>query len=365
MTQPPTALFPVTDPDRHAKGRQKMHGLALYITHIWEATASTDTALLPGVGLDVDVERVALEIAPALAAVRTLDLEVIRHSQNPANDQLYQDLQKTDLQGLVVRGLLLARNADTHLPATLDLHVDRVVDTSGEWRVMPSWQPYAHLPAAIRSSTGTSPLAHAAYRTAVGGHLIVETLLDAFAFFLRCDPTLALRRADGELAYFPLSPYTEHDYERRHPDQPNRSEIALKVRRAAEDELPSGTSREILYRLTSDGVPVYCGWMDDRGIRTTFTEASSQIARDLQAGYRYSAVASEGTHHDVSVDPDGLLRADGVALEDYPFAQPHRNPPPETWLAWWQLTREDAFLYRNQRQRTGTPHVVSGPGDTA
>ncbi|MDO0916759.1 hypothetical protein QQM39_39905 [Streptomyces sp. DT2A-34] len=73
MAQAPTGLFPVTDPDRQAKGRQKMHGLALYINHVWEACASTDTKLCRDHGLDVDSERVALEIAPALAALRGPD----------------------------------------------------------------------------------------------------------------------------------------------------------------------------------------------------------------------------------------------------------------------------------------------------
>lgn len=355
MAQTPTGLFPVTDPDRRTKGQQKMDGLALAITHVWEAAASTDTALVRGVGLNVDSERVALEVAPALSAVRTLDLEVIRRSQSPADGQRYVDLQSTDPQGQVVRGLVLVRNADTHLAATLDLHVDRVVDTSGQWRVMPAWQPYGRLPATIRSSTGTARQVHAAYRAAVGGHLVIETLLDAFAFFMRCDPTLARRRTDGELAYFPLPPYTSHDYERRHPEQPNRSVIETKVRHAAVDTPPSGDCREILYRLTSDGVPVYCEYTVGSGIRSLFTEAGPQIARDLRAGYPYVSVAADSTRHDVSVGADGRLETDGLALEDYPFALPHRHPLPETWLAWWRLTSEDAFLYRAQRQGTGTP----------
>ncbi|GAA3838872.1 hypothetical protein GCM10022403_084050 [Streptomyces coacervatus] len=359
MPQTPTGLFPVTDPGLRDKGRQKMHGLALYITHIWEATASTDTTLVRGVGLDVDVERIALEIAPALSAVRTLDLEVIRASQSPAEGGRYLALQDTDPQGQVVLGLVLARNADTHLPATLDLHVDRVVEMNGEWRVLPSWQPYDRLPAVVQASTGTRPANHTAYRAAVGGHLVIETLLDAFAFFLRCDPALALRLpGTGELAYFPLLPYATHDYERRHPDQPNRSVIAAEVRRAAEDAPPSGTGREILYRLASDGTPVYCGYTVDFGLRSSFTEAGCQIVRDLQAGFPYTAVSADGSRHDITAGADGRPYADGVALESYPFAQPYRDPRPETWLQWWQLTSEDAFLYRRQRHDTGTPRSL-------
>ncbi|WP_328837700.1 hypothetical protein [Streptomyces europaeiscabiei] len=352
MAQTPTGLFPVTDPDRQAKGRQKMHGLALYIAHVWEAAASTNTTLCRDHGLEVDSERVALEIAPALAAIRTLDAEVVKGSQSRTVGQRYQDLQKTDLQGQVVRGLVLARNADIHLPATLDLHVDRVVGEGDGYRVMPSWQLYDALPQVVRDNDKTASSCHDAYRDAVGGHLVIETLLDAFAFFLRCDPTLA-RRVPGtsDLAYFPLRVYTVHDYERRHPDQPNRADFGSEVRRLTEDTPPSGAGREISYRLTSNGTAVYCGHtIEPFGLRSAFTEAGPQIVRDVRAGSRYVAVATDGAHHVVSADADGRLSADGVALEDYPFPPPYRHPIPQTWLAWWQLATEDPFWYRNQRQ---------------
>ncbi len=364
MAQTPTGLFPVTDPDRQAKGRQKMHGLALYITHVWEAAASTDTTLRRDHGLDVDSERVALEIAPALAAIRTLDLEVLRASLNRAVAQRYLDLQKTDPQGQVVLGVVLPRNADIHLPATLDLHVDRVVGEGDGYRVMPSWQPYDKLPAVVRANrrnqsnrNGTSEPSHTAYRNAVGGHLVIETLLDAFAFFLRCDPTLARRVAGtDDLAYFPLRAYTIHDYERRHPDQPNRAAFGAEVRRLTEGAPPSGSGREILYRLTSDGMAVYCGHtVEPFGLRSVFTESAPQIVRDIRAGYPYVAAATDGTHHAVVADADGRLAADGVALDDYAFAQPCRHPLPQTWLAWWQLTLEDPFWYRKQRHCAGSP----------
>ncbi|MBT1093523.1 hypothetical protein [Streptomyces sp. Tu102] len=55
------------------------------------------------------------------------------------------------------------------------------------------------------SDNGTGEASHDAYRDAAGGHLVIETILDAFVFFLRCDPGLA-RRAPGtdDLAHFPL-----------------------------------------------------------------------------------------------------------------------------------------------------------------
>jgi hypothetical protein len=364
MAQTPTALFPVTDPDRHAKGRQKMYGLARSITRVWEAAASTGTTLRRGHGLVVDSDDIAPEIAPALAAVRTLDLEVIRNGLPGADAQHYLDLQKTDPQGQVVLGLVLVRNADIHLPAVLDVEVNRVVGEGDGYRVMPSWQLHDNLPAVVRASkrtqsnrNGTNEHSHTAYQNAVGGHLVIETLLDAFAFFLRCDPTLARREAGtDELAYFPLSPYTVHDYERRHPDQPNRADVGAKVRQLSENAPPSSSGREISYHLTSNGTAVYCGHtVEPFGLRSAFTEAAPQIVRDVQAGYSYVAVAADGAHHVVTADTNGRLSADGTPLEDYPFPQPHRHPLPETWLAWWRLTLEDPFWYRSQRHHQGHP----------
>ncbi|WP_055534334.1 hypothetical protein [Streptomyces graminilatus] len=220
MPQTATALFPVSDSARHAKGLQKMHGLALYITRVWETAASFETSLCKGP--QPDSERIALEVAPALAAIRTLDLEVVRNSQRPNGQHRYLRLQDTDPQGQVVRGLVLPRNADVHLPAALDIHTDIDLGDS-KWRVIPRWQPYAMLPQNIRTSTGTRPSSHTAYQDAVGGYRVIETLLDAFAFFLRCDPSLARRGPTGALMYFPLRTYDWNPSERRHPDQPNQS----------------------------------------------------------------------------------------------------------------------------------------------
>ncbi|WP_406485905.1 hypothetical protein [Streptomyces phaeochromogenes] len=359
MAQTLTGLFPVTDPDLQAKGRQKMHGLALYVSHVWEACASTDTKLCRDHGLVVDSERVALEIAPALAAVRTLDLEVFRAGLHGADDQRYLARQKTDPQGQVVLGLVLARNADIHLPAALDLHVDRVVGDGDGYRVMPSWLAYDRLPAVVRASkrspgskNGTSEVSHDAYRDSVGGHLVIETLLDAFAFFRRCDPALARCVPQTEdLTYFPLSATnTGHGYERRHPDQPNWADFGAEVRRLTEDVPPSGAGREVSYRLDSEGKAVYCGHTVERfGLRSAFTESAAQIARDVRAGYLYVAVAADGVHHPVTVGADSCLWADSVALESFPFPQPHRHPLPQTWLAWWQFVLDDPFWYRRQR----------------
>jgi hypothetical protein len=356
MASNPTGLFPVTDPARHAKGRQKMHGLALYTTHVWEAAAATQTSLCRIHGMEVDTERVALEIAPALAAIRTLDLEVVKNSQTPADQTRYTDTLASQLEGQVVRGLLLLRNADIHLPATVDVQADRVVGEGTGFRVMPIWKSYHELPSAIRTSTGTAASAHSAYRAAVAGRLVIETLLDAFAFFRRCDPSLPrLVTGTQDLEYFPLRPYATHDYERRHPDMPNRAQVDEQVRQATQESPPYGSSREILHRLDLDDGPVYCGYSLRLPLRTAFTEPEAQVARDIEAGFPYVALDEQGDSHPVAVDATGQLAAAGTPLAKLALPAPRRHPLPETWHAWWDLAATDAFWYRNQRHlRDGT-----------
>jgi hypothetical protein len=344
MTQTTTGLFPVIDPDRHTKGRQKMHGLALYTKRVWETSRSFETSLCKGP--QPDPELIALDMAPALAAIRTLDLEVIRNGQSPADQQRYLDLQDADTQGRVVRGLVLPRNADAHLPAALDIHAD--IDLGDvKWRVIPQWQPYAALPHIIRTSTGTKPSSHAAYRDVVGGHPVIETLLDAFAFFLRCDPSLA-RRDPGtdKLAYLPLAGdmVVLGDYERRHPDQPNREEMAARALRIAQDNPPTGTGREIRSSRTDDRSVLYCGRTGPDFSRD-FTEPGMQIVRDIRAGYPYNVVYADGTRHTVTAGTDGQLYADNQPLDDCLLARSTQE--------WWpgrDNSTESSLLYWDERQ---------------
>jgi hypothetical protein len=240
-SQPPTSetsgLFPITADDRRRKGHQKMHGLALYINWVWAATIATETSICREHGVEIDCERVALAVSPALAAIRTLDLDIFDRGQGSEHiQQEYRNLRKSDPHGRVVRGLLLLRNADIHLSATIDLRSERAISLfDGNityWRVFPQWQPYDELDPVIRTNPGTREQAHECYRSAVSGQLVIESLLDAFCFFDRCDPSLAVRRMNEgseELAYFPLPAFVQHDYERRHPYAISRDEAQRRL----------------------------------------------------------------------------------------------------------------------------------------
>ncbi|MGW6792379.1 hypothetical protein [Streptomyces chartreusis] len=95
---------------------------------------------------------------------------------------------------------------------------------------------------------------------------------------------------------------------------------------------------------------MYCGHTVERfALRAEFTESAAQIVRDVHAGYRFVPAGADGVHHNVGVDADGCLRADGVALEDYAFSQPYRHPRARTWLMWWQFVLDDPFWFRRQR----------------
>ncbi|GLF95513.1 hypothetical protein [Streptomyces yaizuensis] len=350
MTSQPTGLFPVADAELHAKGRQKMRGLALYISRVWEAAATTSTSLCHVHGMDVDTERVALEIPPALAAIRTLDQDVIRESRSPADERRYQALLASDPQGQVVRGLVLLRNADIHLPVTIDVEADRIIGGPNHVRVLPAWQPYDQLPDAIHANTRTSRNVHDAYRAAVGGHLVMDMLLDAFAFFRRCDPTLARYIPGSEdLEYFPLKQYISHDYDRRHPDQPSRPQVEAEVRMRAQQTPPLGKERVIVHSFSSTESTIYCGTTVRSFIPMDFTESEDQVTRDIQAGYPHVAITADGTRHVVSVDGGKRLLADGSPLAHLPLHSPRDHPHTEFCHERWLVAVTDAFEYRDQR----------------
>ncbi|MGW5610435.1 hypothetical protein ACWEWI_30950 [Streptomyces sp. NPDC003753] len=344
MTHAATGLFPVTDAERHAKGRQKMLGLALYITHVWEATISTLATHPKEMS-----ERVAVELASALAAIRTLDLEVIRKSLHGADAQRYLALQDSDVQGQVVRGLVLLRNADIHLPSALTVNVNCCFGEGEVYQIVPTWSAYDALPAVVRTNPLNRPGVCVAYENAVGGHAVLETLLDAFAFFDRCDPTLARRNATtGELAYFPLRGPTLIDYARRHPDERNRTDVEKDVRRQAQATPPSGDGREVEFRI-SKGAAVYCGHTVHPRFRRLFIEEAAQIVRDVELGYSYILVSEGGTRRPLAVNADGHLVADCRALEDLCLPMPPNHPNAMDWVMEWNAATVDAFEYYAQR----------------
>jgi len=333
-----------------------MYALQRQIHHLWWSTVETDTSLhhtgSEG-ALDVDCETVAIDLAPVLVTIRALDKAIFEEEHKSS----YGQHRASCNEGMTVRGLLLIRDAEVHLPVVLDPNVSRLIngfDSDGNhfWRVFPTWKPYADLPSSIQNNTRTKANVHKAYRDFVGGRSVVETVLDAFAFLHRCDPSLARRDDSGELRYFPLTEFIHHDYERRHPDWPSRVEVEREVRARVEQRLPAGQGREIQRRLAVGGATIYAGYTEIKPGRywSTFVESAEQVAVDIRNGYPYTARTVDSGPLPVVVHSDECLQAGGVDLSTVEFAASPDLLDDDGLRGLWDLASKDAFQYQRQRR---------------
>ena len=221
---PNSKHFPAP-PDRAAKAHRWMLALQRQVRATWIATVDNNSVLCRTHGVEPDVAPVGVELALALVAVRVLDLEVFHHGHG----QRYFDHRASTAEGRVVDGMTLIRNAEVHLPTVVDPQIDAALGIPWEWldsdewpyasqfQLAPAWLPFADLPEEVRDHAGTSSRCKDTYAEALAGRLVVDTLLDAVAFFAGCDPTVAARDSDGELACFPLPEFLPIDGQRFHP----------------------------------------------------------------------------------------------------------------------------------------------------
>jgi hypothetical protein len=255
--------------------------------------------------------------------------------------------------------MVLIRNAEIHLPVLIDPAVDRAISVPfpdvTRYRVFPVWVEYGALDRKIQANTRTNPRHHAAYKSDVEGHLVIETLLDAFGFFLRCDPSLARRTVDGELEHFPLPEIAQHEYERRHPEWPTRAEYDVQLRAELASQPPSGAERTILHRFLdpAEGSEVYVGsTRAEHGVRWAFTESAEQIARDLGFGFAYKIGAAS-----LSIRADNTIMVGEDILNDVALPVPSVDATDggvdrseKSWRALHRLATEDASFYARQRR---------------
>jgi hypothetical protein len=365
---PPAPLFPIADPDRRAKGRRAMRALQKAIADVWTGTIETDTGLVPGGRLLAEAEMVAIAVGQAATAARTLDRHVFgdeypRARRADYRSSMYERFRTRDHQGRVVTALAMIRNIEIHVPVLIDPDIDRAVSIPGisptAFRVFPRWVPYRRLPAEVRGRLRTSRKLDErsqgrAYRSHLAGSLVTETLLDALAFFLRCDPLLARRTPNGELERFPLPPLIQHDpYERRHPEWPAVESVAADARSTVAARPPSGSEREIVHRLidANGDVEAYVGYTQiTPAFRDIFTERPEQIVADIAGGYRYR-IAED----DVQVADDGRLAVNGTSLDDVvlaPFPSPGAEGNEDVCRRVYRLTQEDGFYHARQRSTT-------------
>lgn len=223
--------------DRVRKGELKLRALVDEIRRFSHACRTIRGTLAPGSAVDIEhIDEVINAVDNALVAIRTLDLEVFEKSDPTA----YRALRSTDPQGGVVRALTGPRNSAVHHPQVIDPDLDRVVGPIDDvFIIFPKWKHRSELPTeTFQYATGPKkgqPIAAyiAAFDTFAAGRRVLDTLMDAFSFFDRCDPAIADRDDDGNLRGFLLPPLPIGEYLRLGPDWPDHAVVDHNIRTTA------------------------------------------------------------------------------------------------------------------------------------
>lgn len=183
-----------------------------------------------------DPESVATHLALAVTAVRVLDLEVF----DAVHGSAYRARRDSDQRGEVINGMTLVRNAEVHLPITIEPASDPVFGSesspSGRSRNYVFWNArwcaYADLPMEVRENTRTARRCHQGFEHQLQHREVTETLMDVIEFFDELDPAATPRTASGGLPSFPLKPAkgTLSNYHRMHPSEPSHREVERRIR---------------------------------------------------------------------------------------------------------------------------------------
>lgn len=149
--------------------------------------------------------------------------------------------------------------------------------SGGCYLINPRWKAREALPARMFHGKHRPTLA-SAYDDAYAGVPILDTLLDAFAFFDGLAPSLARRHEDGSLEGFPLPPYDfALRYRRLAPDWPTERVWNGRAWLVAQAGPPHG-SRTIVGRITVSGRVILCGdTIAGAGRTQAFTELAEQV----------------------------------------------------------------------------------------
>jgi hypothetical protein len=264
-----------------------------------------------------DLEAFAIEASFAAVAVRVLDEAVFE----AFGDSAYTAYRRQSIEGRVVVGLELIRNAEIHSGAIVEHDSTRIVSVPTTeqgtlFRFFPRWKQFDELPEEYRQRGPSHMRARGecqdAYRKHVQGRLVMETLLDAIAFFHRADPSIipTMDRASGGV--FPLPDLACRHDERLSPDWPSADRwYADEIKRLKFASVPAASWRELAVQLVDDdGVVVgYGGWTPRvLGIRDSWVERRQQVERDVRAGYRY-VIRDEDDKVPLSIDETGRLVA--------------------------------------------------------
>lgn len=282
-------------------------------------------------------------IDDALVAIRTLDLEVFEAS----NSAVYLGQRGASSRGMTVRGLTAPRNTAVHGSDVIDPNIARAVGplADNQYIVWPIWKRRSDIPP--RAFAKTSAGALQAYDSDVADRPVLDTLMEAFRFFIDYDPCLAEGASAGQTYGFPLPALAVPGYERLHPDWPDRAEEDARIREEVQSTSPGGLRRRVETILEVDGQTVLAGYTVLASVSIAFTEPISQVIRDIQGGYAYEIVGHSG---DITIDVrSDQLSAKGRSLEEA-VGVPTGIAATAPWEQWWRLCLEDAAYYRTQRQ---------------
>ncbi len=362
--------------EQFAKAVVYMRALRRAVIAFWYATIE-------------DVEAALIDTAQACFAVNILDEAVFEHALGAP----YRQIRARDRLGKVVTGLELIRNCETHAHVGFDglLVARRVLGVPMHGgmipRVVPSWAEYVDLPSVYveldQSATSNQKRARGeaqhGYRAAVAGRSVVETLLDATAFFQQIDPRLVVEDGpDLQYAYVELLPgrgpavEPEHVFlarpmgldafelllpslatrntERRAAQWPAADGYFAAKVKAAKSTAPGAAYREVRHVLRNNGkVLGYAGVSPDGPSRSwSWVERTRQVWRDVRAGYRYMVAhdaeeieVTETAHQRVAaLASDGTDVLAGLPDGDEPHADLGRLTMVETYPDLYLSMRE-------------------------
>jgi hypothetical protein len=336
--------------DRFRKGQRKMRGLIDEIHRFSDACRTVTGGFVRGDGLELDhIDRVVNALESALVVIRTLDVEVFQESDPSA----YAAMRRTDPQGRVPRALTPPRNNAVHHVDIIDPDLKRAVGPIDErYIIFPRWKDRIELPIEMfqyndKKRKGRLRADYVnSYDGSAAGRLVLDALMDAFAFFDRCDPSIADRDADGKFLGFPLAPLPIAEYHRLSPDWPDHDVVDRNIRAQATASMPAGSSRQIIGCLKTDSGPVYCGHTTIDSRTASFTESAQQVREDIELRYVYETLVDDVTSP-VAVQGDELVS--GSLSLDAQLPQ-LTGKAAEPWSRWWELCESDASYYRSQRR---------------
>ncbi|MDL9978600.1 hypothetical protein [Microbacterium candidum] len=291
-----------------AKARRYMRALRRAILTYWYATIE-------------DKEAALIEAANACMIVNILDESVFQASL----PDTYRTSRATTPGGLVVMGLELIRNCETHAIVTFDdllvekrLHSVPLTDGGQVIRTLWHWASFDALPPGYLEvkTTATDRQKRArgeaqdGYRRSVQCRSVLETLFDAERFFTDIEPRLArsstvrldfafaeVPQGGGTVLHRPLEHFTNASTlpdlatrwdERVAADAPPADQYVRNLFTRKTKDVPAADQRVVTDRITDGGKVIgLAGFTRCANASARWVERAAQIGRDIHNGYNY------------------------------------------------------------------------------